>query len=250
MPDGRPALEGDEASLPWAEDTRCQGQSTQNPGALLPCVDQTPFGWLVTSRVTVRSLPSRQRVRDRDLPGARPATLRDRSLASLIGCPSTAMIVSPVRTPALAAGPSFMASATRAPLGSLRPMASAISLVTGCICTPMKPRVTEPLSFREATTFSTVLAGMANAIPTLPPDGEKIAVFTPTTSPDRLKVGPPELPLFTEASIWMKSSYGPLPISRCWADTMPAVTVPPRPNGLPIAITQSPIRAFWGARRT
>ena len=70
----------------------------------------------------------------------------------------------------------------------------------------MKPRVTEPLSLSDATTFSTVLAGMANAMPTLPPDGEKIAVFTPTTSPARLKVGPPELPLFTEASIWMKSS--------------------------------------------
>ena len=43
-------------------------------------------------------------------------------------------------------------------------------------------------------------------MPTEPPDGEKIAVLTPTTSPSRLKVGPPELPLFTGASIWMKSS--------------------------------------------
>ena len=29
---------------------------------------------------------------------------------------------------------------------------------------------------------------------------------------------------------------------RCSAETMPAVTVPPRPNGLPIATTQSPTR--------
>jgi hypothetical protein len=39
-------------------------------------------------------------------------------------------------------------------------------------------------------------------------------------------------------------------MSRFWADTMPAVTVPPRPNGLPTASTQSPIRAFWGASFT
>ena len=29
-------------------------------------------------------------------------------------------------------------------------------------------------------------------------------------------------------------------MSRLRAETMPSVTVPPRPNGLPIAITQSP----------
>ncbi len=32
-----------------------------------------------------------------------------------------------------------------------------------------------------------------------------------------------------------------MPISRPRAETMPAVTVPPRPNGLPMAITQSPV---------
>ena len=40
-------------------------------------------------------------------------------------------------------------------------------------------------------------------MPTLPPEGLKMAVLTPITSPSRLKVGPPELPLFTAASIWM-----------------------------------------------
>jgi hypothetical protein len=69
-------------------------------------------------------------------------------------------------------------------------------------------------------------------------------VLTPITSPSVLKAGPPELPLFTGASIWMKSSYGPLPMSRPLAETMPAVTVPPRPNGLPTASTQSPIRGL------
>jgi hypothetical protein len=43
-------------------------------------------------------------------------------------------------------------------------------------------------------------------MPTDPPDGEKIAVLTPITLPSVLKVGPPELPLFTGASICRKSS--------------------------------------------
>src|ERR1700756_4201326 len=42
----------------------------------------------------------------------------------------------------------------------------------------------------------------------------------------------------------MKSSYGPLPMSRPLAETMPAVTGPPRPKGLPTARTQSPIRGL------
>ena len=85
-------------------------------------------------------------------------------------------------------------------------MFSAISGVTGWICTPIQPRVTVPLSLSWATTELTVLAGMAKAMPTEPPEGEKIAVFTPMTLPSTSNVGPPELPLLTGASIWMKSS--------------------------------------------
>jgi hypothetical protein len=33
-----------------------------------------------------------------------------------------------------------------------------------------------------------------------------MAVLTPTTSPFKLKSGPPELPGLIEASVWMKSS--------------------------------------------
>ena len=85
---------------------------------------------------------------------------------------------------------------------------------------------------------------MAKPMPTLPPDGEKIAVLTPMTLPRMSKVGPPELPRLIGASTWMKSSYGPSPISRPTAETMPAVTVPPRPNGLPTASTLSPGRTL------
>jgi hypothetical protein len=66
--------------------------------------------------------------------------------------------------------------------------------------------VTEPLSLSCATTVFTVSDGIANAMPIEPPDGEKIAVLTPMTLPSTSKVGPPELPLLTGASIWMKSS--------------------------------------------
>src|SRR5262249_60523663 len=52
----------------------------------------------------------------------------------------------------------------------------------------------------------TVSAGTSKAMPTDPPEGEKIAVLTPMTLPSMSKVGPPELPLLTGASIWMKSS--------------------------------------------
>ena len=46
---------------------------------------------------------------------------------------------------------------------------------------------------------------MAKPMPTDPPDGEKIALFTPITRPERSNVGPPELPWLIGASIWMKS---------------------------------------------
>src|SRR5437773_2214048 len=52
--------------------------------------------------------------------------------------------------------------------------------------------------------------------------------------------GPPLLPGLMDASVWMKSSYGPSPITRPVALTMPVVTVCSSPNGLPIAITGSP----------
>jgi hypothetical protein len=42
---------------------------------------------------------------------------------------------------------------------------------------------------------------MSKAMPIEPPEGEKIAVFTPMTPPSMLNVGPPELPGFTAALI-------------------------------------------------
>ena len=88
-------------------------------------------------------------------------------------------------------------------------------------------------------------AGMAKPMPILPPDCEKICELMPITLPFMSNIGPPELPWLIEASVWMKRSFAPpAPVTRWTAEMIPAVTVPPRPNGLPIAITQSPTRAW------
>ena len=68
-------------------------------------------------------------------------------------------MTSPATMPALAAGPFGCGSATSAPSAFFRPRLSAISGVTGWICTPIQPRVTVPLSLSWATTRFTVLGG-------------------------------------------------------------------------------------------
>src|SRR5215471_8513930 len=60
----------------------------------------------------------------------------------------------------------------------------------------------------------------------------------------RLGNAPPELPGLIDASVWIAlitGSFGSLPSGsgRSSAETMPLVTVPRKPNGLPIAITGS-----------
>ena len=142
--------------------------------------------------------------------------------------------------PADPAGLSSNTSATSAPSVPSRPRPFARSSVSVWICTPIQPRSTRPVFARSSMTCRAWRAGMAKPIPTLPPLGVKMAVFTPTTRPSVSKRGPPEFPRLMGASICRKSSRGPERISRPRADTMPAVTVPPSPKGLPTAITQSP----------
>ncbi len=91
--------------------------------------------------------------------------------------------------------------------------------------------------------------GMANATPWNPPLRQKICELMPTTSPSRLNSGPPELPGFTAASVWMKPTTPSPGSERDLALTMPEVTVLSRPNGVPIATTQSPTRVFAGSPR-
>ena len=72
--------------------------------------------------------------------------------------------------------------------------------------TPSQPRRVSRKRRSWSITGAASEAGTAKPIPTLPPEGEVMAVFTPITLPSRFSIGPPELPLLIAASVWMKSS--------------------------------------------
>ena len=159
--------------------------------------------------------------------------------------PSNFKIISPALRPAFAAGLFSPTLATRAPSVVFNSSTSAISFVICCILTPSHPLFVSPYLINWVITFDAALAGIAKPIP-IEPDwpGAIIAVLIPITSPSKLNKGPPELPWLIEASVWIKSSYRVKFISLFLAEIIPEVTVPPRPNGFPIATTQSPTRAL------
>ncbi len=197
---------------------------------------------IFTPIVTIRSL--RHTSTGTRLPMSVSATMRGSSRMVSTGLPSNFRMTSPASMPLSSAGPSSVTDDTSAPRAPpSRPMLSAISSVTDWMRTPSQPRRVCPKSRSWSMTRAAMDDGMAKPTPTLPPVGEKMAVFTPITSPLMLNIGPPELPRLMDASVCRKLSYGPWRISRWRAEMMPAVTVPPRPNGLPIATTQSPTRA-------
>ncbi len=89
--------------------------------------------------------------------------------------------------------------------------------------------------------------GTANPMPTLPPLCDSICELMPITRPAASMSGPPELPGLMAASVWMTLSiWNPLGafIWRWSAETIPAVAVRSRANGLPIATTGSPTRTL------
>ena len=74
------------------------------------------------------------------------------------------------------------------------------------------------------------------------------AVLMPTTRPRESASAPPELPGLSAASVWMTFSTSRLArpsrvaSERPSALTTPAVTVPAKPSGLPMATTSWPTR--------
>ena len=54
-----------------------------------------------------------------------------------------------------------------------------------------------------STIGAAISAGIAKPMPTLPPEGEKIALLMPITLPRMSNNGPPELPRLMLASVWM-----------------------------------------------
>ncbi len=77
---------------------------------------------------------------------------------------------------------------------------------TGWMRTPSQPRRVSWNSCNCAITGWTVAEGVAKPMPIDPPEGDRIAVLMPITSPARLNSGPPEFPLLIEASVCRKSS--------------------------------------------
>ena len=94
----------------------------------------------------------------------------------------------------------------------------------------------------------TELIGTAKPMPRLPACARslRIAVLMPITSPRTLSSGPPELPGLIAASVWIIGCSRPDTgkNGRPIALITPTVTVCPRLNGLPMAMTQSP-GAIW-----
>src|SRR6266699_2480589 len=92
-----------------------------------------------------------------------------------------------------------------------------------------------PSLMSHAATSSAVLLAIAKQIPCA---GKMTAVFTPMTSPCEFTSGPPELPGFSAASVWMMLSMRRPDCARTErpsALTTPAVTVCWNPYGLPMA---------------
>ncbi len=151
--------------------------------------------------LSVSSLPLRITTTSTVLPTDVSATTRGRSRTSFTSRPSNLTITSPGRTPPLAAGPLSLTPAISAPRARPNPRLSAIWSSIAWMRTPIQPRRVSPNSRSWVTIAATLRAGMAKPMPIEPPDGEMIAVFTPTTSPSMLNKGPPELPRLMAASV-------------------------------------------------
>ena len=117
--------------------------------------------------VTAKSLaaPLRQTWSVIFAPGLTCVMMRGSSEDELTVLPSTLRMMSPGSTPAFSAGPPLSTELTSAPATLESPNASAVSLLTSWICTPMRPRVTRPFSWICLTALIATSIGIANASP-------------------------------------------------------------------------------------
>jgi len=132
------------------------------------------FSGSISTTITLRSLvdPRRNTVSELLVPGLVLPTMRGRSLDFSTGLPSNLMMMSPNSTPALSAGAPASTPLTRAPCGLPKPIDSATSLLTGPICTPIRPRVTRPFARSCSLTRTASSIGIENEIPMDPPERE------------------------------------------------------------------------------
>ena len=130
-------------------------------------------GW--TSAIVMdrsRELPRCNTVTVVLVPGLVLPTRRGKSENFSTALPSYRVITSPASMPAFCAGEPISTPRTNAPSGLARPMESAMSLVTGSICTPIRPRLTRPEVRNWSLTRIASSTGIANEIPMKPPERE------------------------------------------------------------------------------
>src|SRR5664279_5583373 len=108
---------------------------------------------------------------------------------------------------------------------------------------PSQARRTRPCAM-SVVMIPRVVSLMGTARPTPMP---ATAVLTPITCPELSASAPPLFPGLSAASVWITSSTTrPARVGRerPSADTMPAVTLPASPSGLPNATTSCPTRSL------
>ena len=178
-------------------------------------------------------------------PGLRSSTRCRESSGCEIVLPSIATILSPLRRPALAAGPPGLTVPTTAPARRGRsPLRDA---EIGAVDLAARPRA----AARRRLTVST---GTAKPTPELAsPPLVAICELTPITRPSASSSGPPELPGLIAASVCTAPEIvKPLGawISRPSAETMPLGDGARRGRtGVPMAIAASPGRSAARRRR-
>ena len=104
---------------------------------------------------------------------------------------------SPAARPARPAGPPAATWVTRRPPTRFHPRRSSAPATSS----PTQARRTFPNRRSSSATRRARSIGIANPIPTDPPELVKIELFTPTTSPTAFASGPPELPGLIGASV-------------------------------------------------
>src|SRR2546422_959377 len=116
-------------------------------------------------------------------------------------------MMSPCLRPARSAGLPDSTPVTSTPLFASSPCARTARRNSGTCwpATPMRPRRIRPCAISCPATNFAVFMATAKQIPWA---GRMTAVLTPTTRPRESTSGPPELPGFKAASVWMTSSVG------------------------------------------
>src|SRR4029077_16940442 len=149
--------------------------------------------------------------------------------------------MSPRRRRASAAGLSFTTLAICSPVAVPHRAASAGATGTCAPAMPNQARRTRPVLISDAMIlWVESLTGTASPRPT-----PATAVLTPTIRPRPSASAPPLLPGLSAASVWTTSSTTRPDFvgnDRPSPDTMPAVTLPARPSGMPTATTSWPTR--------